>query len=365
MGVLLQGDVGTGKTAVALFAALAVIRSGHQAAFLVPTELLAEQHFGVLTGWLRQTGVSVELLSAGLDGAERRRVAAAVRDGGAQLVVGTHALFSKSTAFASLGLVVVDEQHRFGVRQRAQLVGKGRDPHVMVMTATPIPRTLTLTLFGDLDVMVLRQRPAGRAAVPAVFAAPRRWPRVRAAIARRARRGQQVFVVCPKIGEDGAKGGAVRLWRELSADLRCGLVHGRMPAVERQRVTGAFRAGELDVLVGTTVLEVGVDVPGATLMVIIAADRFGLATLHQLRGRVGRGERRGLCVVTGQPSERIDAVCATADGFDLAERDLRIRGAGELLGTRQSGAADFKALDPVEDLEILQRARAAVRRQAR
>jgi len=244
-------------------------------------------------------------------------------------------------------------------------VSKAHAPHVVVMTATPIPRTLTLALFGDLESITLRERPANRPMPRAVFQPRDRWPKVVAAVARHIRRGGQVYVVCPKIGEDGEKGGAVRMFDELSQLFACGLVHGRQRAADRQAVTAAFRAGELGVLVGTTVLEVGIDVPEATLMVVAGAERFGIATLHQLRGRVGRGDRRGLCVLTGTPNERVAAVCRTTDGFDLAEEDLRLRGAGELLGARQSGLVDFRALDPIADYEILRRARESVRGQGR
>ena len=363
MGLLMHGDVGTGKTAVALYAALAVIAAGHQAAVLAPTELLAEQHHEGLSAWLAESSVRVALLTSSLGAKERRQVEEDMATGRSQLVIGTHALMSEGAAFADLGLVVIDEQHRFGVEQRMQLVRKGRDPHVLVMTATPIPRTFTLALFGDLDVVGLRQKPRGRP-VPALFLPPKAWPRLLRTIERHVARGEQAYVVCPRVGEDGEKGGAVRLFDELSSRFRCGLVHGRMPAAQRRDTTAAFRRGELSVLVGTTVLEVGVDVPRSTLMVVVGADRFGLATLHQLRGRVGRGSRRGLCVLTGARSARTEAVCQTTDGFELAETDLRLRGAGELLGQRQSGLSDLFALDPVEDIDLLQRARDAVRDEA-
>ncbi len=364
MGVLLQGDVGTGKTAVAVYAALAVIAAGHQVAFLAPTELLAEQHHELITALLAGSAVRVLLLTSSLTAGERQEAEEQLRSGGAHLVVGTHALFSETTAFADLGLVVIDEQHRFGVDQRMQLVRKGADPHVLVMTATPIPRTLTLTMFGDLDALALRVKPTGGRPVPAVYLPPKAWPRILRTIGRHIARAGRVYVVCSRIGEEGEKGGAVRMHAELSRHFECGLVHGRMRADDRREVTAAFRAGGFPVLVGTTVLEVGVDVPDATLMVVVGADRLGLATLHQLRGRVGRGARRGLCILTGVQTPRTDAVCATTDGFELAEQDLRLRGAGELLGVRQSGIADLRALDPLEDLDILTRAREAVREEA-
>ncbi len=363
-GVLLQGDVGTGKTAVAVWAALAVLAHGAQVAFLAPTEVLAEQHHAAIARWLAGSDVRVSLLTNALREPERRELDAALQRGGPHLVFGTHALLSERTVFCDLGLVVVDEQHRFGVDQRMQLVHKGADPHVLVMTATPIPRTLALTIFGDLDAVTLRERPPGRRPARARFLPALRWNRVLQAIERRVRRRDRVFVVCPQVGEEGEKGGAVRLHRDLSRRFRTGLVHGRLTVAERQAVLAAFRQGDFDVLVGTTVLEVGVDVPDATLMVVVAAERFGLATLHQLRGRVGRGRRSGLCLLCGLPSERVKAVCRTTDGFALAEADLAIRGSGELLGTAQSGFSDLRALDPVEDLALLQQARTAVRAEA-
>ncbi len=360
MGVLLQGDVGTGKTAVAVAAAMAVVARGAQVAFLAPTELLAEQHCRLVSGWLEGSGVDVQLLTGSLDARTRKVLAATMQQKGPRIWFGTHALLSADANFVRLGLVIVDEQHRFGVEQRMQLVGKGKDPHVLVMTATPIPRTLALAMFGDLDLMTLRHRPGGRSLPRAVHQDTARWPRVQRSIARAVRRGGRVYVVCPTVGEDGEKGGAVLLHQVLKRDFRCRLVHGRMDRKEQQDAVSAFRRGDCDVLVGTTVLEVGVDVPAATLMVIVQADRFGLATLHQLRGRVGRSARRGLCIACGPKCERTDALCTTTDGFELAEIDLRLRGSGELLGTQQSGFSDLRALDPVEDFELLRTVRAAV-----
>ena len=353
MGVLLQGDVGTGKTAVAVAAALSVCARDGLAAFLAPTELLAEQHFEAVSAWLQGSGVHVSLCTA----SHRRSVPTS----GPRLVFGTHALMSSDVSMPGLGLVVVDEQHRFGVQQRAALVEKGDNPHVLVMTATPIPRTLALALFGDLDAVVLRERPPGRGPVRAVHVKTEAWPRAVQSIGRAVRRGGRVFVVCPSVGEGGEKGGVTRVFDSLREKFRCGMVHGRMKAAERQRQVALFREGIHDVLVGTTVLEVGVDVPDATLMVVVAADRFGIATLHQLRGRVGRGARRGLALLCGNKSARVAAVCRTTDGFELAEADLELRGSGELLGNQQSGFGDLRALDPIRDLELLRRARDAVR----
>jgi ATP-dependent DNA helicase RecG len=241
-----------------------------------------------------------------------------------------------------------------------QLVKKGENPHVLVMTATPIPRTLALALFGDLDVVSLRERPPGRRPVRAFRVATEAWPRAVRSIARAVRRCGRVFVVCPAVGADGEKGGVVRMHEALAQRFRCGLVHGRLSAAARHGVVQSFRDGAIDVLIGTTVLEVGVDVPEATLIVIVAADRFGIATLHQLRGRVGRGVRRGIALLCGPKTERVAALCRTTDGFELAEADLALRGSGELLGTAQTGFADLRALDPVDDLDLLLRVRKAV-----
>ena len=362
LGVLLQGDVGTGKTAVALWAALAAIAHGWQVAFLAPTELLAEQQGAVARAWLAGSAVTITTLVAGLDDAQSVRAGLAL--GTPQIVFGTHALLTNTTTFGKLGLVIIDEQHRFGVAQRAELVLKGFDPHVLVMTATPIPRTLALALFGDLDTLILRERPPGHRPLVTLHRQARDWPRVVATIASHVRRGELVYVVCPQIGANGEKGGAVRVHATLSKRLECGIVHGEQRPHERAAALTAFRSGSVPVLVGTTVLEVGVDVRDATLMVVINADRFGLATLHQLRGRVGRGIRRGLCLLLGERNARVDAVCKSADGFALAEVDLHLRGAGELLGTRQSGAHDLRALDPVGDRDRLATVRDAVRGEA-
>jgi len=354
MGALLQGDVGTGKTAVAFAVAMAVLARGGLVALLAPTELLAEQHHAAVSRWLEGSDVEVTLRTGSSKGEVRGR--------GARFVFGTHALMSNDSPLDGVDLVIVDEQHRFGVQQRMALVQKGDNPHVLVMTATPIPRTYALTLFGDLDVLSLTTRPEQRRPVPAVHVATERWSRVVRSIERAVRRAGRVFVVCPAVGEDGEKGGVVRMHEALRERFRCELVHGRKKAADRRRALQAFRDGDVDVLIGTTVLEVGVDVPAATLMVVVAAHRFGIATLHQLRGRVGRGRRRSLAILCGPRTERVDAVCATTDGFELAERDLLLRGSGELLGTQQSGFSDLRALDPVEDLELLRRVRRAVRR---
>ncbi|MEZ5967366.1 MAG: helicase-related protein [Planctomycetota bacterium] len=362
MALLLQGDVGTGKTAVAVWAALAAVASGLQVAFLAPTELLAEQHFAKVGQWLQGSRVHTELLTGSLPRKARLLADTAVANGTARLVFGTHALLSAGTRFHRLGMVVIDEQHRFGVEQRQLLMRKGEHPHLLVLTATPIPRTLAYALFGDLAVAELRQRPGKRRIAVARHVRTHAWARVLRAMRWRLARGQRIFVVCPSIGEDGESGGALATHARLARQFPCELVHGRVPAGERLEIVRRFRAGAFGVLVGTTVLEVGLDVPEATLMVVVDAQRFGLATLHQLRGRVGRGVRRGVCLLLGTETARTRALCRTTDGFALAELDLALRGTGELLGLRQSGRGELRSLDPLADLELLTSARAAVRR---
>ncbi len=365
LAALLQGDVGTGKTAVAFALALAVVARGGQVAFLAPTELLAEQHCRTAQQWLAGSDVQVLLLTQSQKQALGAAATAMLARPGAQMVFGTHALLTGDAVFPRLGLAIVDEQHRFGVRQRQALAQKGDNPHVLVMTATPIPRTLALATFGDLDVVTLRHKPAGHRPVRAFQLPAERWPRALQSIERAVRRRGRVFVVCPAVGEDGEKGGVHRVQQTLATRFRTQLVHGRQTAAERQAALQAFRDGLCDVLVGTTVLEVGVDVPDATLVVVVAADRFGIATLHQLRGRVGRGRRRGLALLCGPRTDRIAAVCKTTDGFELAELDLQLRGTGELLGTAQSGLGELAALDPIADLPLLLEVRAAVAAEAR
>jgi ATP-dependent DNA helicase RecG len=356
---LLQGDVGSGKTAVAAYALAAAARAGLQAALLAPTDLLARQHHKTLTSLLEDAEIPVELLTGSLSAAASRQTLDLVASGMASVVVGTHALIQERVSFAALGLVVIDEQHRFGVEQRGQLEAKagGHAPHVLLMTATPIPRTLGQVLYADLDVSDLRTQPEGRIPIRTGIRTPDSlaptWDRVRAEAAA----GHRTFVVVPLIDEAEADAGsgelfadtsavaaeveAVRL-RTLLAPLRVGLVHGRMKATDRDAEMARFRDGDLDVLVGTTVVEVGVDVPEATMMVVEGADRFGLAQLHQLRGRVGRGRVESFCVLVSDSSDavaraRLEAVAATRDGFELAEADFKLRREGDVLGFAQSG----------------------------
>jgi ATP-dependent DNA helicase RecG len=380
---LLQGDVGSGKTVVAAFAALRAVAAGRQVALMAPTELLAEQHLATFCGWLEPLGINVAWLAGKLTAMARREALGALADGSAQVVVGTHALMQEGVRFADLGLVIVDEQHRFGVHQRLALRDKGRDgervPHQLVMTATPIPRTLAMTAYADLDVSVIDELPPGRTPVRTIAASVERRAelieRLRAACVE----GRQAYWVCTLIDDEAdkpAQGGAtigstrmpveaqsaIALHAQLAGqlpELRVGLVHGRMKPAEKQAAMRAFKDAALDLLVATTVIEVGVDVPRASLMLIENAERLGLAQLHQLRGRIGRGEAASTCVLLYQPPlsamarQRIDTLRRTTDGFVIAQKDLELRGPGELLGTRQTGLAQFRVADLIRDAGLL------------
>jgi ATP-dependent DNA helicase RecG len=368
---LLMGEVGSGKTVVALNAMLRAAESGAQAAFMAPTETLAEQHMATIDRLLGGH-VPVALLTGATPAARRRELLGRLASGELGLVVGTHALIEPAVEFRSLGLVVVDEQHRFGVRQRAALDAKGSGalvPHALHMTATPIPRTLALTAYGDLDVTVLRELPAGRRpvethAVDGARARARAYERIREEIAK----GRQCFVVCPLVEESealqakAATAEADRLAATEFKELRVELIHGQMPSRRKQEAMAAFAGGDADVLVATSVIEVGIDVPNATVMLIEAAERYGISQLHQLRGRIGRGGHDSLCILFGDPSlPRLEAVARERDGFKLAEVDLRLRGAGEVLGTRQHGLPEFAFARLPEDVALLERARERAR----
>ena len=368
MNRLLQGDVGCGKTLVALLAALVALENGLQAAFMAPTELLAEQHYLTLRPLLARSRFRVVLLTGSRGARARRDTLAALERGEAHLVVGTHALVQPSVRFRALGLAIIDEQHRFGVRQRATLREKGRRPDVLVMTATPIPRSLALTAYGDLDVSVIRDRPPGRTPVDTRIEPESRRGAVHALVERQLRLGRQAYVVCPLVEEsDKVDLRAAAVMVDALARRFPGhavdLLHGRMKPDEREKVMARFAAGAVHVLVATTVVEVGVDVPGASVMVVEHAERFGLAQLHQLRGRVGRGPGRSWCrLLYHEPLSdvgraRLEAVARTADGFELAERDLRLRGPGEVLGTRQSGLPTLRVANLVRDQDVMDAAR--------
>ena len=365
---LLEGDVGSGKTIVALEAATIAIENGCQVALMAPTEILAAQHYLSARRVFERAGYRVDLLTGGRTRTERELAALRVQAGQTQLVVGTHALIEEGVKFDKLGLVIVDEQHRFGVLQRKRLIEKGVAPHVLVMTATPIPRTLALTLFGDLDISVIDQLPPGRTPIETQWANEERLTGVWEFVRREVKQGRQAYVVYPVIEESklelkAATAEYERLAKKVFPELRVGLLHGRLKNEEKESVMGRFRLGEIDILVATTVIEVGVDVPNATVMVIEHADRFGLAQLHQLRGRIGRGKAKSHCILVAPVSmkseaqERIEAMVATTNGFEIAERDLRQRGPGEFFGTRQHGDAAFSFAQPLRDFEILDLAR--------
>jgi ATP-dependent DNA helicase RecG len=368
MNRLLQGDVGSGKTIVAAAAILAAVDNQYQAAIMAPTEILAEQHYINLHRLFQPLGISVELLVGRLSNKQRQQARERIATGRGMVAVGTHALIQEGVSFARLGLAIVDEQHRFGVLQRAALRDKGIMPHVLVMTATPIPRTLTLTLYGELDVSVIDELPPGRKPVRTHWKTPEERLKVYAGVRKLVEEGRQAYVICPLIDESdklqvrAAEEMAEHLQKDVFPDLRVGLLHGRMKPAEKEAVMDAFRAGEMDILVSTTVIEVGVDVPNAAAIVIEDADRFGLAQLHQLRGRVGRSEHQSYCVLIANPKSddgqrRMDIMTRTNNGFLIAEEDLRIRGPGEIYGTRQSGMPSFRVADLVKDMRLLEVAR--------
>ena len=374
MSRLVQGDVGSGKTAVAAAAAYAVVQDGRQAAFMAPTEILAEQHYHTLTELLTPLGVRVGLLTGGLTAKRKREEQGRLKSGETQLVIGTHALLSESVEFADLGLIIADEQHRFGVQQRAALSDKGDAPHVLVMSATPIPRTLALIVYGDLDVSVINELPPGRRTVETYLVGEDKRQRLYAFVRKHVAQGRQVFMVCPAVEEseenpDGLKSVkeyAKELSEKVFPDLRVALVHGKLKPKEKNEVMASFAAGDIDILVATTVIEVGVDVPNATLMVVENADRFGLSQLHQLRGRVGRGPYQSTCVLIRDgggeaATERLRAFCRTNDGFKIAEEDLAIRGPGDFFGSRQSGLPDMNIASFATDLDMLRSAQAAAK----
>lgn len=363
---MLQGDVGAGKTLVGALAAVQAADSGFQTAFMAPTEVLARQQFATLDTLLSPLGYGVDALTGREKGSAREAKLMALADGSIQIVAGTHALFQESVQFANLGLVIVDEQHRFGVADRTRLAGKAESPHMLVMSATPIPRTLAQAVHGDLDVTILDEKPAGRQPVETRALPDSRIEEVVSAIGRAAARGERAFWICPKVdAEDDDLASAVARHAALSEQLRIpvGLVHGRLKPAEKDDALEDFRSGRTQVLVATTVVEVGVDVPEATIMVIERAEMFGLAQLHQLRGRVGRGSEKSFCLLVyraplGQTArERLDTLRRTNDGFEIAEADFRLRGPGDVLGLRQAGAVDYAIIDLSRDAELLEIAR--------
>ena len=364
MNRLVQGDVGSGKTMVAAAAACCAVTNGRQAAMMAPTEILAEQHYGSLSKLLTPLGIRVGLLTGSLTPKNKALVRERIAAGELDLVVGTHALVTDKTTFADLGLVITDEQHRFGVGQRSKLSAKGEDPHLLVMSATPIPRTLALLMYGDLDVSILDELPPGRQTVDTFLVNESYRPRINSFIRKHAAAGNQIYVVCPAVEEtDGMSLKSATEWAEtlqtaVFPDLRVALLHGQMKGSEKEAVMSRFARGEADILVATTVIEVGVDVPNATLMIVEDADRFGLSQLHQLRGRVGRGQDKSYCILTSQNRNtetlgRLKAFCKTNDGFRIAQEDLKMRGPGDFFGSRQSGLPTFRVASLGSDMETL------------
>jgi ATP-dependent DNA helicase RecG len=371
MNRLVQGDVGSGKTAVAACAMLAAVRSGYQAALMAPTEILAEQHYINLRRLFDPLGIEVELLVGKLTQTQKKKAAENTELGRAHIAVGTHALIQEGVKFANLGLVVVDEQHRFGVLQRMALREKGLgSPDVLVMTATPIPRTLTMVVYGDLDVSIIDELPPGRRPVKTHWKQPCDRESTYTAIRKLIDEGRQAYIVCPLVGESeklvaqAAEDLHYRLVNGEFADKNVGLLHGQMKPKDKEATMERFRKGEIDILVSTTVIEVGVDVPNASIMVIEDANRFGLSQLHQLRGRVGRGAHQSFCILLADAKnevarERLEVMVSTTDGFKIAEEDLKLRGPGELAGTKQHGNLDFKIADLIQDANMLEVAREA------
>ena len=368
MNRLVQGDVGSGKTLVAAALLWQVWKNGYKGAFMAPTEILAEQHLATFRTFLSPLGMRVEKLTGSMSAKEKREIKAALKNGDIDLIIGTHALFSADVEYSDLGLVVTDEQHRFGVGQRSALIGKGTKPHVLVMSATPIPRTLALIIYGDLDVSVIDELPPGRQKVDTFAVDESYRARLNGFIRRLVGEGRQVFVVCPMVEENddlpvklkSAEEHAEELSR-IFPELKVACVHGKMKAKDKDAVMSAFAAGEIDILVSTTVIEVGVDVPNAALMIVENAERFGLSQLHQLRGRVGRGKHKSWCIlVSDSDSEetraRLDIMTKTNDGFKISEEDLRLRGPGDFFGSRQHGLPEMHVADLGADVNVLRRA---------
>ena len=372
MSRLLQGDVGSGKTVVAALAAAKCVSSGFQAAIMAPTEILARQHLLSLQKIFTGSRVAIACLTSGTNMTARSQILSALASGELNILIGTHSLIQDDIVFASLGLVVIDEQHRFGVRQRARLNQKGAAPDMLVMTATPIPRTLALTLYGDLEMSIIDELPPGRKPIPTKFIPHAVQKSVNEFIRKQVKTGAQVYIVCPLVEESQKQDllAAVSLYNDLSQEVfpefSVGLLHGKMKSSEKEAVIQQFKKGKINLLVTTTIIEVGIDIPNASLMIIEHAERFGLAQLHQLRGRVGRGERQSYCLLLGNPQSesafrRIKAMEKTNDGFLLAQEDLEIRGPGEFMGVRQHGLLQFKIADLTADLKLSEKAREIAR----
>jgi len=372
MSRLVQGDVGSGKTLVAAACCYMAWRSKCQSAFMAPTEILAKQHYQSLSALLQPLGMRVGLLTGSMTAKKKREIYDLLSHGLIDLVIGTHALISEGVRFKDLALVITDEQHRFGVEQRSLLTEKGDSPHVLVMSATPIPRTLALIIYGDLDVSVIDEMPPGRKAIDTYIVDERHRLRVNAFIMKLVSEGRQVYIICPMVDEaetpdEGLKSVKEyheKIQNELFKNLQVKLVHGKMPSKEKDKAMSAFAAGEADILVATTVVEVGVDVPNAALMIVENADRFGLSQLHQLRGRVGRGAHESFCILfrgkeREASRERLEIMCATNDGFKIAEEDLKLRGPGDFFGSRQHGLPEMRIANLASDMVILSHAQKA------
>lgn len=369
MNRLLQGDVGSGKTVVAIQAFITVAENGYQTALMAPTEILAEQHYRNIRGLLKETPYRIAYLSNKVKGRERKETLARTSSGEVDMIIGTHALIQESVTFKNLGFVIIDEQHRFGVLQRSQLIDKGGRPDTLVMTATPIPRSLALTVYGDLDVSLIDELPPGRVPIRTVLKTEKSRGEVYSVLREELEKGRQAFIVYPLIEESekldlrAATEMSEHLQKNVFPDRRIGLIHGRLNSIEKDVLMDRFLAGEVDILVCTTVIEVGIDVPNSTVMLVEHAERFGLSQLHQLRGRIGRGNHESVCILmvdrvkSREAYERLDIMRRTSDGFKIAERDLEIRGPGEFLGTRQSGLPDFRFGNIVRDRKILELAR--------
>ena len=374
MSRLIQGDVGSGKTLVAAALIWFTWKGGYASAFMAPTEILAEQHYATLSGLLGPLGLRVGKLTGAMSAKEKRLAKEALKNGEFDLIVGTHALFSEDVEYSRLGLVVTDEQHRFGVSQRSALIGKGERPHVLVMSATPIPRTLALIIYGDLDVSIIDELPPGRQRVDTFTVDESYRQRLNGFIRKQVGEGRQVFVVCPMVEENEDLPVKLKSAQEHAKELaltfpelRVACVHGKMKAKDKDSIMASFAAGETDILVATTVIEVGVDVPNASLMIVENAERFGLSQLHQLRGRVGRGQHKSYCIlVSDNDSEevrsRLKIMCRTNDGFKISEEDLRLRGPGDFFGSRQHGLPEMHVADLGADVNVLQRAQDEARR---
>lgn len=364
MNRLLQGDVGSGKTAVAAAACYFAVKNGCQCALMAPTEILAVQHYNTLSKFLAPFGIKVDLLTGSVKAKERKAVLSSAAEGETGLLVGTHAIFQKDVAFRKLALVITDEQHRFGVAQRSSLAEKGGTPHKLVMSATPIPRTLALIIYGDLDISVLRELPGGRKPIETYAVTGKLRERSYNFIKQQLNAGRQAYIVCPMIDENdmelqAAAAYADEISREAFSEYRVGLLHGKLSAKEKDAVMASFKEHELDILVSTTVVEVGIDVPNATVMLIENADRFGLSQLHQLRGRVGRGEHQSFCIlmtdrVTDETKQRLRLMSSTSDGFEIAKEDLKMRGPGDFFGSRQHGLPPLKIADLTKDMSLFE-----------